>query len=910
MNWIAQLFRRKRMCNDLSEEIGEHLEEKTEELIADGMSREEAWDAARRQFGDVTQIEEYSRELWRWPGIETVLFDLRFGLRMLRKNPGFTAVVLLTLAIGIGANTAIFSVVNAVLLRPLPFPDPSHLVFLSESCRDIPEMYISLPNLRDWRTMNTVFQSMGGGRRSSATLTGRGEPERLPIREVTAEFFSTLGVRPLIGRLFSADDDHADSRPVVVMNETFWTREFERDPRVLGMQLELNGETYTVIGVVPSQGLRVIWHADVDAYTALGRREHAIGGPGNRADHYGIYAYARLKPGVTVEAARLEMRTIAAQLSKRYPNTNTGQSAEVEPLLRERVEDVRRPLLLLMGAVGLVLLIACANVANLLTSLATVRRREIAVRSALGAGALRLARQFLCESILLAMMGGAAGLIAAFCITVAASETLMRLPVEFLPRIDEIRVDPAVLLFTLAVSLLTGIVFGVFPAVAAYRADPNEVLKENSRGSAMPDLHLRNGLVATELALSLVLLVAAGLMIKSLFRVLQADPGFRSDGVLTGSVTLPPLQYHTDAQMRSFVRQFTQKLAALPGVQATGLKSPLLGPYEDNFVVEDRPRPARGSEPYTEISVVTPGALEAMGVRLLHGRYFNPSDDENAPPVCIIDDSLAERYWAGRSAIGRRIAIVETPSTPPSWTTIVGVVHHVENHASGGPTLPGSYFPFAQTPTNGGSLVILSRQDPTALLAAVRSVLHSLDPDLALYDVAPLANLTRDRMAPRRLSVILLSVLAGIALILAAVGTYGVMAYMVIGRTREIGLRRALGATPRDVLRQVLSQGMRVALAGVLTGVIASLALGRVVSPMLFGVDVTDPMTFASVGGMLIAVALAACYFPARKAMRLDPVDALRCEFAPSGSQQGPRRIRRQGVSRGPAGCMKPGSVE
>ena len=878
MNLIVQLFRRKQLQDDLSEEIHLHLAERTEELVDAGMLRDEAAAAARREFGDVTQAEEYAREMWCWPRLEELLFDIRYSLRLLRKNPGFTAVVLLTLAIGIGANTAIFSVVNAVLLRPLPFPEPDRLVFLTENCRDIPEMFISMPNLRDWQSMNTAFEGIAGARRHGATMTGRGEPQRLETREVTAGLFPTMGVQPIMGRTFTADDDRVTSQPTVVLNETFWNREFERDPRVLGMQLELDGKPYTVIGVVPARGFRLIWNGhDVDAYTSLGRLEKQLGG---RADHYGIYGYARLKPGVTVEAARSEMRQIAAHLSERYPKTNLGQSAAVHPLLAERVEDIHRPLLLLMGAVGLVLLIACANVANLLTSLATVRRREIAVRSALGAGAARLARQFLCESILLSLLGGALGLITAYCVTAGASETLTGLPAALIPRVEEISVDHSVLFFTLVVSLLTGLVFGIFPALSAYRTDPNEVLKENTRttGAGLSDMRLRNTLVATELALSLVLLVAAGLMIKSLFRLMQSDPGFRSDGVMTATLSLPPARYATDAQRRGFVRQLTEKISGLPRVQASGLKFPLLGPYEDNFVVEGKPRPAPGTEPYTEMSLVTPGALEAMGVKLVYGRYLNNSDDENAKPVCIVDDSLAKRYWPGSAAIGQRISTIETPSTPPQWTTIVGVVHHVENNASGGPTLPGTYFPFAQRLSNGGSVVIHSGEDPNALIMAVRTVLHSLDPDLALYDVSPLSHVTHDRVAPRKLSVILLSILAGIAVLVAALGTYGVMAYMVTGRTQEMGVRRALGATPTDVMKLVMHEGICVALGGLLAGIITSLLLGHIVRPMLFGVKASDPVTFASVGVLLLAVALAASYVPARRAMRLNPLEAVRHE--------------------------------
>jgi predicted permease len=873
----TRFFRRDQWDEERARELEAYLEIETDENIARGMPPEEARYAALRKLGNTALIREEIYRTNSLQSLDALAYDLRFAWRLLQRNPGLTAVVLMTLAIGIGANTAIFSVVNAVLLRPLPFAEPNRLVFLTESNPEIPEMYVSMPNLRDWQRMNTVFESLAAARHHGATLTGRGEPQRLSIRELTANFFPTLGVPAIIGRTFRIDDDRVDSRPTVVLSETFWNREFERDPRVLGMQLELDGQLYTVIGVVPARGLRVVWNGDdVAAYTSLGRLENVAGG---RADHYGIYAYARLKPGVTVETARLEMLNIAVRLEKRYPGTNLGQSASVFPLLAERVESMRRPLLLLMGAVALVLLVACANVANLLTALATVRRREIAVRSALGAGAGRLVRQFVCESVLLSLMGGALGLLAAYCATAAASEALQHLPVSFLPRIYEISVDHSVLFFTLAVSLLTGLLFGVFPAIYAYRTDPNEVLEENSRiCTGLPGMRLRNCLVATELALSVVLLVCAGLMIKSLFHVMQADPGFQTDGVLTGALALPPLKYPTSTRVRELVRHLTTEITALPEVEAAGLTWPLLGANEEAFVVEGQPWPAAGSEPYTEISLVTPGALEAMGVRLLYGRYFNPSDDQNAKPVCLVDERLAESYWHGPTAIGKRISILETPTEPPQWATIVGVVRHVENTASGGPVLPGTYFPFTQRRVNGGVVVVRSRRDPTALTKAIRTVLHSLDPDLALYDVKPLSRLTSDHVAPRRLAVTLLCTLAGIALILATVGTYGVMAYIITGRTQEIGLRRVLGATPRDVLRLVLSQGMRVAFAGVFAGVITSLALGNVVRPMLFGVSASDPMTFASVGGILITVAAVACYVPAQKAARLDPIEAVRHE--------------------------------
>ena len=500
---------RSRRKEELNEEIQAHLRMAAQDRIERGEDPEEARLKALREFGNVPLIEDVTRDTWSWTWLEELAQDLQFGLRILRKNAGVTTVILLILAIGIGANSAIFSAVNGVLLRPLPFAQPERLVFLAESCRDIPEMYFSMADLADWQAMSTAFESMGAARPGMLTLTGWGDPQHLIVRQVTASLFPTFGIKPSLGRFLDKQEDRIGGRHVVMLSESFWRRQFDRDPRVVGMQLGLNGVVYTVVGVVPDRGLRAIWHSDVDVYTSLGQLGDLIGGASRRDDHNGVYAYARLKPGVTLQQARSEMTHIAGLLAERFPKTNSGETAAVTPLLQEEVGHVGRALTLLMVAVGLVLLIACATVANLLTSLATVRRREIAIRSALGAGAARLARQFLCESILLALLGGAAGLLMAYCTTLAASAMLTHLSSTLVPRADEIAVDTTVLLFSFAVSLLVGIVFGVFPALAAYRTDPNEVLKDDghSEGADLARMGLRSALAAAELALSLVLLV-------------------------------------------------------------------------------------------------------------------------------------------------------------------------------------------------------------------------------------------------------------------------------------------------------------------------------------------------------------------------------------------------------------------
>jgi predicted permease len=877
------MFRRKRSLEDFGAEAESHLQLEVDRLLEQGLSEEEARAAAHRAFGNLTLVQERFYESGHWLWWDSLVQDMRFGLRMLRSNLGFSAVIILTLAIGIGANTAIFSVIHAVLLRPLPFPEPDRLVFLSEATADIPEMYFSMADLADWRAMNTVFTAIGSYRRDTFDLAGRGAPQRLNAREVSAEFLSTVGIKPLLGRFLTAEEDRVESPRVAVLGESFWVREFARDPRVLDMQLKLNGEAFTVIGVVPDRGLHLILQSDVDVYTSLGRLEDRIGGPAHRDDHRGIYAVARLEPGVSVEKARSEMTAIAAKLAQRYPKTNLGITSVVMPLLYQEVGDVQLPLLLLSGAVGLILLIGCANVANMLTSLAVVRRQEIAIRSALGAGGGRLARQFLCESILLALLGGAAGLVVAYGSTAAVSAALPHLPSRMAPRFDEIATDRSVLLFSLAISLLAGVSFGVFPALAAYRADPNELLKENNRttGTSLGHMRVRGLLVTAELALCVVLLVAAGLMIKSLFHVLQGDHGFQSDGVLTAALDLSPAKYNDPAPRIELVHHFLGKVAALPGVQAVGFKSPvLLAPFEMPFSVDGRPKPKAGEEPLTEASAVTAGFLEAMRIRLLKGRSISPADDEGSTKVCVVDDLLARQYWPGESAIGKHVTI-ELSAEPGHQlfsASIVGVIHHVENGIAGVPTLPEIYIPYGQYPNRSGSLVVLSQTDPSALVPSVRSALHSVDPSLTLSSFETLQDIVKTRVSPRKLSVLLLSCLAVIALVLATLGTYGVIAYMVTGRTQEIGLRRALGATPQQILRLILVQGMRLALWGVLTGVVAALVMGRLVSPILSGVTARDPLTFVIVGGLLLFVSFIACYVPARRAVQLRPLAAVRHE--------------------------------
>jgi putative ABC transport system permease protein len=801
-----------------------------------------------------------------------ILQDLRYAWRMLRKNPGFTVVAILTLALGIGANTAIFSIVNAVLLRPLPYLYPDRIVYLAETSQQISDMSISMADFNDWRAMNSVFESMVAYQPDSVTLTGQGEPEELQMRRVTAGLFSTLGVKPILGRPLSPDDDKVGAAPVVMLSDTLWSTKFARNPDIIGKQIILDGEAFTVIGVLPSSHFHESWRT-YDVFTSLWRLEDQFGGAARRGDHPGIYAYAVMKPGVTVEQARHQMASIAAKLAEEYPKSNFGVSARVEPLLGVIVNDVRPSLLVLMGAVGFVLLIGCANIANLLMARATEREREVAIRKALGAGRWRLARQLLTESVLLAFLGGACGLLIAWW----ATQGLASAAAGAVPRIGDVSVDGRVLLFTFVVCVGTGILFGLFPALHASHSDVNEALKENTAGSGTvgAQRRLRDALVVGELAISLVLLVGAGLTLESLFHVLRASRGFNADGTLTARFSLPDAKYASDDQRRQFVQRLDQKLAAMPGVQAAGFKNPLLGGWQNSFFAEGQPMPKDNQFPSAESSRVSPGGLPAMGADLLRGRFFTQNDNERSPKVCIVDDSFAQRYWPGQDPVGKHVFIDE-PKGPA--TTIVGVIRQIKNYGVDQPVLVEIFVPFAQRPGSGGVILVRSATDPTALAPAIRAAVESIDPDLPIYQVRTLASFVAENVAPRQLSVLLLSLFAALALLLAAVGIYGLMSYTVTQRHREIGIRMALGASPRDVLQLVIRHSANLVAFGVVLGVVASVGITRVLSSLLFGVSATDPLTFFGVIVLLAAVALVAGYMPARRASRVDPIVALRYE--------------------------------
>jgi putative ABC transport system permease protein len=806
--------------------------------------------------------------------MDTLLHDLRYGVRVLLKSPGFTAVAVLALALGIGANTAIFSVVNAILLRPLPFDDPDKLMVISEWSQQVPNMSVSFANFNDFRDQNQVFDSLFAFRSQNFILTGEDEPERLQGRQVTVGIFETLRVHPILGRVFSPAEDIPGAERVALLGEGFWNRRFARDRGVVGKTLVLNGEPHTVIGVMPAH-FRV-FAQQTDIWTALGRLEDQLGGPNNRGNHPGIYVIARCKAGVSEERARAEMIGIATRLAQQYPNTNANQSATLRSLHESFVGNLRPALLVLLAAVAFVLLIACANVGNLLLARATARQKEIAVRTALGAGRRRLLRQLLTESLLLAVVGGTLGLLFAY----GGVKGLVAITPANTPRIQEVAIDGTALAFTFVVSVVTGLIFGLAPALQASRPEINETLKEGTRGSAGAGRHrVRSLLVVAETSLALVLLVGAGLMLKSFLQLLHADSGFRPEGVLTLQISLPQTKYIEPAKSRAFFQQALQNVKSLPGVEIVGSSAPLLGGWQTSFSIAGRPDPPPGQVPSTDIARVSSDFFQTMGVRLLKGRYFTERDADGTLPVCIVDETMANAYWPNEDPVGKQMRLGgRSPQNKAPWLTVVGVVAHVKNYGVDQDSRVETYLPYLQNPLGFATLVLRARIDPASMTSAVRTAIRAVDPEVPVYGVRLLDEIVADNTAPRRLAALMLGLFAVVALILAAVGLYGVMSYSVTQRTHEIGIRMALGAQRRDVVRLVVGQGLALAVIGVAVGLAAAFALTRFISTLLFRVNATDPVTFGAISLLLSLVAVLASYLPARRATHVDPLVALRYE--------------------------------
>jgi putative ABC transport system permease protein len=805
-------------------------------------------------------------ELWR---------DMQYGARTLLKSPGFTAVAVLTLGLGIGANTAIFSVIDAVLLRPLPYPDAGRLVFLTEWSEQVPTMSFSVANFKDVRDQNTVFESVFAHNGANFILTGEGgEAERVAGRQASSGLFATLGKTPILGRPFTAEEDKPGAEKVVLLGEGFWERRFGRDPGVLGRSLSLSGEAFTVIGVLPGTLHGNLKTADV--FTPLLRLEDRIGGEDRRGNHPGIYVIGRMKPGITEERARNEVVALAKRLAEEHPNSNARQSMTLESLQRSYVGDLRPALLLLLGAVAFVLLIACANVANLLLARAAQREREIAVRMALGAARKRVLRQLLTESVLLSLAGALLGLLLAYG---GVRALVASLPAN-VPRADEIGMDARVLVFTILLAVLTGIAFGLAPAWKVTGLHVQDPLREGGRGAVgSGHRRTRQVLVVAEISLALVLLVGAGLMLRSFFRVLEADPGFRMEGVLTANLPLSPARFGEHPQRAAVAERIVERLRAIPGAEAAAVTLPLLGGWQSSFMVEGRPEPPPGQRPSADITRVAGDYFRAMGMRVLQGRTFDERDRDEAPLVCMVDETFVKAHWPSESPLGKRVTFNSSRDPELKWMEVVGVVAHVKNYGVDEDSRVEIYLPYLQASAGAGVTAILrTAGDPGSLTTALRQAIRELDPEIPVYQARPLPEIAADRNAPRRLAAFLIAVFAAIALVLAAVGIYGVMSYAVAQRTQEIGLRMALGARREDILGMVLRSGTIMAVCGVGIGLVSALVLARLITSLLFQTSATDPPTFSVVPMLLVAVALLACYIPARRATKVDPLVALRYE--------------------------------
>jgi putative ABC transport system permease protein len=793
--------------------------------------------------------------------------DLRYGARMLVKRPGFTLIAIFTLALGIGANTAIFSVVNAVLLRALPYHEPDRLVRLWESnpAANLRAFSASFPNFTDWRNQNRVFEQMAAYREDGFNLTGGTEPERVIGARVTAGFFPALGVAPRAGRMFLPGEDQPGGDRAMIVSYGMWQRRFGGRPNLIGQQLSLDGQSFTVVGVMPP-GF-TFPQDDIEVWTpyALDPQQE------DRGTHF-LRVIARLRPEVTLEQARLEMDTIASRLQQAYPQLNTGWGVFMLPLHEAISGQVRATMLILLGAVGFVLLIACANVANLLLARAAARGTEIAVRAALGAGRGRILRQLLTESLLLALLGGGIGLLLA----VWGIDLLVSFGPQNIPRLKEIGIDGRVLGFTLSLSLLTGAIFGLAPALNPSRIDFTQALKEGGRTSTggLARHHLGRLLLVSETALAMVLLVGAGLLVQNFIRLQRVNPGFDPAHGLTMQINLS--QSKDPKQRASFLQQALERIETLPGVQVAGAahRLPLRGNSGIGFSIEGRPAPPPGQDISINYRSITPGYFRALGMPIIRGRTFSEQEAWGTGGAIVINQAAARRYWSNEDPIGRRVHL----GRQDSGLTVVGVVGDVRESGLQLEPEPGIYVPYAHFPMPSLTLVIRAAADPLGIVSDVRRQIRAVDPDQAVSQIVTLEQLVGTAMAQPRFNASLLFLFAAVALVLAAVGIYGVMAHVVGQRTREIGLRLALGAQTADVLRLILGQGMTPALTGVLIGLGGGLALTRLIENLLFGVSATDPLTFTMIGLLLAVVALLACYVPARKATKIDPMVALRYE--------------------------------
>jgi len=810
----------------------------------------------------------------------TLLQDLHHGARMLLRSPGFAAIAIFTLSLGIAANTVLFSIVNGVLLNPLPFLHPGQLVAVYGKSTGFERAPIAYPNFLDWQRDTQTLASIAMYHGEDYNVSGRGEAERVSGYMISSDFFSTLGVKPILGRTFRREDDQVGVAPVVILGGGFWEREFGSSD-VGGQSIILNGTSYTIVGVIPASF--TFYGQRRDVYTPIGQWNDPMFRDRRIAHSSG--AIGRLKPGVTLAQAKADMESIAEHLAAAYPEANKGVGVTILSMKEDMVGNVQQLLLVLLAAVGFLLLIACANVANLLLARSMARSREFAIRAALGASQRRVIRQLLTESILLAGLGGALGLLLAYGATAAALRTLP----SALPRSSEVSLDSRVLLFTLGVSLFAGILFGLAPALKTSRVNLQEVLRESGRGSSGARHRIQGVFVVIEVAMALILLVGAGLMVRSLDALWRADPGFHPSHAITFSLSLPTTATTNAAETRARLRQFEEKMQAIPGVQAVSStlgSRPMIHNSTEAFWIEGQPKPANEYDMNQAMFYLAdPGFAQAMGITMERGRFITPADNEHSPVVIVIDDSFARTYFPNQDPIGKHVnlALFGVPAE------IVGVAGHIKQwglDADAKAAIQAQfYYSFMQLTdklmplaATGVAVVLRTEGNPTAVMGPVRRAVQELDPREVVYNVETMDEVVSNSFAARRMSMMLLSIFAALALVLACVGIYGVISYLVGQRTHEIGVRMALGAQPSDVLRLVIGHGAGMALMGIAIGAGAALGLTRLMASQLFGVSVHDPVTFAGVAILLLAVAVAACYFPARRAMKVDPMVALRYE--------------------------------
>jgi len=872
--------------SEIVEELSQHLEEQYEQSLSRGANEEEAYRATLHALAESDLLTRELKRVERRAEQDTVVMgngktnllgdlwqDLRYGLRMLAKNRGFTIVAVIALALGIGANSAIFSVVNTVLLRPLPYKNPERLVMVWEenSKQGFPHDTPAAANYVDWRDQNHVFEAMAAMTDSSFNLTGVGDPERIDGQRVSASLFPLLGVEPQLGRVFRPEDDQPGANQVVMMSYGLWQRRFGGDPGIVGKPLNLNGKSFTVVGVMPRGFQFPSRYDQLWVPIAFDAKE-----AGNRGAHY-LQVIARTKTGITLSQAQTEMTTIATRLQQKYPSTNTSIGAVITALQEHVVGRIKPTLLVLLGAVAFVLLIACANVANLLLARAAAREKEIALRLALGASRTRLIRQFLTESVLLASLGGGVGLMLAL----AGLNMLKSFIPPNISQAQSITIDGKVLIFTVLVSLITGLIFGLAPALQAAHFNLNDTLKESGRDSAASSRgnRIRGFLVICEVAVSLILLIGAGLLINSFLRLRNVDPGFRAEKVLTMTIALPEVKYPDRAHRAIFYDELVRRVETLPGVTSAAVVSDVPLTNSGNSVgvsIEGRPDPAPDRVPIVITRMISSHYFKAMSIPLLKGRELNEGDKGDSPPVAVISETTARLFWPGGDPLGKRIKVGESTSEN-QWITVIGVVKDVRQYELGIEPKPQMYLPHAQNEFfDPRALVVRTNVDPLSLAATVRRTVWEIDKDQPVSDISSMEQVVSESVARQRFSMLLLGIFAGLALVLAAVGIYGVMSYAVAQRTHEIGIRMALGAQRSDVLKLTVGQGLRLVSVGVLIGLVAAFILTRAMASLLFGVSPTDSTTFIAISVVLISVAALASYIPALRATKVDPMVALR----------------------------------